>query len=210
MRRSRCLPDGGNLDPQKLSAIARNLKHAVEWAQGQPEILFRRDPAASELWNDHYATLSQAEAGLRSAATGRAEAHVLRISAIYAALDCSPIIRLPHLQAALCLWDFCSYSASSLFGDCVGNSVADRILEALQDAENGLTRKQIRGLLHGHVSGGSIDRALEKLRSLGVATSRFISGRGPLTTLWSAIEHEFIGPMEEEAAEPEEYPEEDP
>ena len=126
VRRGRCLPDGGNLAPQELSAIARSLKHAVEWAQGQPEILFRRDPAASELWNDHYATLSQAEARLHSAATGRAEAQVLRISAIYAALDCSSIIRLPHLQAALAMWDYCSYSAASLFGAFVGDSVADR------------------------------------------------------------------------------------
>jgi hypothetical protein len=94
-----------------------------------------------------------------------------------------PIIPLPHLQAALTLWDYCSYSASSLFGACVGDSVADRILGALQVAENDLTRKQIRGLFHSHVSGASIDQALEKLSSLGVAMFRFISGRGPLTTL---------------------------
>ena len=100
-QRVQCLPDGGNVDPQELSAIAGGLRRAVEWAQGQPEILFRRDQAASELWNSHYATLSQERPGLHGAATGRGEAQVLRLSAIYAALDCSPIIRLPHLQAAL-------------------------------------------------------------------------------------------------------------
>jgi len=208
-QRVQCLPDGGNVDPQKLSAIAAGLRRAVEWAQGQPEILFRRDPAASELWNCHYATLSQDRARLHGAATGRGEAQVLRLSAIYAALDCSPIIRLPHLQAALTMWDYCSYSATSLFGTCVGDSVADRILEALQAAENGLTRQQIRRLFHGHVSGSSIDQALEKLSSLGIATSRYISGRGRLTALWSATEHDYAEQSEEEAAEPEEYPEEE-
>jgi hypothetical protein len=69
-------------------------------------------------------TEAQPEAGLHSAAPGRAEAQVLRISAIYAALDCSSIIRLLHLQAALAMWDYCSYSAASLFGACVGDSVA--------------------------------------------------------------------------------------
>jgi len=203
VQRSQCLPDGGNVDPQQLSAIARGLTRAVEWAQGQSEILFRRDPAAAQLWNDHYATLSQARSGLHGAATGRAEAQVLRISALYAALDCTSIIQLPHLQAALALWDYCSESAVSLFGACVGDSVADRILEALLAAENGLTRKQIRDLFHGHVSSGSIDLALEKLSSLGVAASRFISGRGRPTILWSAIDHQDQELMEKECAEPE-------
>ena len=204
VQRTQCLPDGGNVDPQELSAIARGLTRAVEWAQGQTEILFRRDPAAGELWNDYYATLSQARSGLHGAATGRAEAQVLRLSALYAALDCSSIIRLPHLQAACALWDYCSYSAASLFGACVGDSIADRILEALQAAENGLTRKQIRDLFHGHVSSGSIDQALEKLSSLELATSRYVTGRGRPTTLWSAIDHEYAELMEEETAEPEE------
>jgi hypothetical protein len=107
------------------------------------------------------------------------------------------------------MWDYCSYSAKSLFGTCVGDSVADRILEALQAAENGLTRQQIRRLFHGHVSGSSIDQALEKLSSLGIATSRYISSRGRLTALWSATGHDYAEQTEEEAAEPEEYPEEE-
>ena len=202
VERIRCLPDGGNVDPQALSAIARGLRHAAEWAQARPEIIFHRDPAASELWNDYYATLSQAESRLHRAATGRAEAQVLRLSALYAALDRSSLIRLPHLQAALTMWDFCSYSAASLFGACVGDSVADRILEALQAAENGLTRKQIRDLFHGNISSSSIDQALEKLSSLGAATCRFTgAGRGRPATLWSAIGHEYAEPMEEETPE---------
>jgi hypothetical protein len=202
VERTGCLPDGGSVDPLALSAIASQLRHAVEWAQSRPEILFRRDPAASELWNGYYAALSQADSRLHSAATGRAEAQVLRLSAIYAALDCSPIIRLPHLQAALCMWDFCSYSASFLFGDCVGNSVADRILEALQAAVNGLTRKQIRDLFHGNISSSSIDQALEKLSSLGAAACRLIgAGRGRPATLWWAIGHEYAEPKKEETPE---------
>ena len=111
-------------------------------------------------------------------------------------------------KADLSSRDNCSYSAP-LFGSCAGDPVADRILKALQAAENGLSRSQIRGLFHGHVSRSSIDQALEELGSLGVVTSRLISGRGRPTTLWSAIEHEYAERMQEEAAEPEEYPEEE-
>src|SRR5271168_3914826 len=85
VERSQCLPDGGNVDPRELSAIAGGLRRAVEWSQGQTEIPFRRDPAASELWNSYYATLSQDRPRLHGAATGRGEAQVLRLSAIYAA-----------------------------------------------------------------------------------------------------------------------------
>ena len=187
-QRIRCLPDGGNVDPQELSAIAAGLRRAVEWAQGQPEILFRRDPAASELWNSHYATLSQERPGLHGAATGRGEAQVLRLSALYAALDCSSIIRLPHLQAALILWDYCSYSATSLFGNCVGDSVADRIREALQASPGGLTRTEIWNLFRGHLSSGAIVQALERLSSLKLVTSRYEIGRGRPTTLWSTTD----------------------
>jgi hypothetical protein len=206
VQRSRCLPEGGNLGAEELSAIARDLRRAVEWAQGETEILFRRDQAASKLWNNYYATLSHDRPALHGTATGRAEAQVLRISALYAALDCSPIIQLPHLQAALALWDYCSASAASLFGTCVGDSIADRIREALQASPNGLTRKQIWNLFHGHVSSGSIDQALERLSSLQLVTSRYVSGRGRPTTLWSAVDHEYEEPMEEEIADPKESP----
>jgi hypothetical protein len=39
--------------------------------------------------------------------------------------------------------------------------------------------------------------------------SNHISGRGPLTTLWSATDHDHAEQMEEEAAEREEYPEDE-
>jgi hypothetical protein len=105
--------------------------------------------------------------------------------------------------------DYCSYSAASLFGTFVGDSVADRILEALQAAENGLSRTRIMDLFHRHVSSSSIEEALETLGSLGVVTCRSIPGRGRPTTLWSAIEHEYAERMQEEAPNPEEYPEEE-
>ena len=208
VQRSRCLPDGGNLGAEELSAIAREFRRAVEWAQGHSEILFRRDQAASELWNSYYATLSQNRPGLHSTATGRAEAQVLRLSAIYAALDCSPIIQLPHLQAALALWDYCSASAASLFGTCVGDSIADRIREALQASPDGLSREQIRNLFHGHVSSGSIGQALERLSSLELVTSRYVSGRGRRTILWSAVDRQDEELTKEETAEAEESSEE--
>ena len=101
VQRNNCLPEGGNLSAGAVSAVARELRRTLDWAASTPEILFRRDDAASELWRDCYPALSQLRPacpacpglpwskpwGLCGAATSRAEAQVLRLSAIYAPLD---------------------------------------------------------------------------------------------------------------------------
>jgi hypothetical protein len=158
----------------------------LDWAAAGKEILFRRDQPARELWNDSYPVLSQARPGLYGAATSRAEAQVLRLSAIYAALDCSPIVRLPHLQAALAVWDYCAASAPLLFGACTGDYIADRIKEAIDRAPQGLSKTQINGLFHGRVSSGRIDTAIAQLISLGALGCSSQPTAGRTATLWSA------------------------
>ena len=162
VERGNCLPDGGSLSAADLSPLAHELRRALDWAAATPEILFRRDDAAGQLWQDRYPALSQLRPGLRGAATSRAEAQVLRLSAIYAALDSTSVIGLPHLQAALALWDYCSASASLLFGLSTGDPIADRIREAIESS-GALSKSQIRRLFHSHVEGSRIDAALESL-----------------------------------------------
>jgi hypothetical protein len=94
-----------------------------------PEILFRRDQEAQQLWADCYESLSYREPGLRGAATSRGEAQVLRLSALYAALDSSEMVCLPHLEAAYAVWTCCYRSAVRLFGLATGDPIADRIRE---------------------------------------------------------------------------------
>jgi hypothetical protein len=146
-----------------------------------------RDQAAESLWEECYPDLSQARPGLFGAATSRAEAQVLRLSAVYAALDCSSLITVPHLEAALAVWEYCSASASELFGTSTGDLTADRIKVAIEQSKDGLSRDQIRGLFHGHVSRDRIEAALEQLISLGVLTHHLQPGRGRPASVWSAI-----------------------
>jgi hypothetical protein len=204
VQRSNCLPEGGNLSPNELSAVACELRRALDWATAAPEVLFRRDAAARQLWQDRYPALSQLRPGLRGAATSRAEAQVLRLSAIYAALDSASIIGLPHLQAALAVWDYCYTSASLLFGMSTGDPIADRIREAIEASHAGLSKNQIRRLFHGHLEGNRIDAALEKLVALGALTSHSEPTGGRPSTLWSAIEEDEHEENEESVAEDEE------
>ena len=134
-----------------------------------------------------YPELSQARPGLFGAATSRAEAQVLRLSAVYAALDRSSLITVPHLQAALAAWEYCSATASELFGTSTGDITADRIKVAIEGSKVGLSRDQIRGLFHGHVTRDKIEAALEQLMSLGVLTHHLQPGRGRPASVWSSI-----------------------
>jgi hypothetical protein len=200
VQRNNCLPEGGNLSADAVSAVARELRRTLDWAASTPEILFRRDDAARELWQDCYPALSQLRPGLHGAATSRAEAQVLRLSAIYAALDGSSVVGLPHLQAALAVWEYCSASASLLFGDSTGDAIADRIRDALEESLEGLSKNQIRRLFHGHVTCDRIDAALEQLMAIDAAGCRSEHTAGRPSTLWSAIAGE-----EQEEVDAEEF-----
>jgi hypothetical protein len=189
VRRNQRLPDGGSPRPDELSGIVRELQHILNWVSNAAHQPLCRDQAARELWNDSYEVLSEPRPGLYGAATSRAEAQVLRLSAIYAVLDCSPVIAPAHLQAALAVWDYCSESAALLFRTPSGDAIANRIRQALEQAPEGLTRKEIRALFHGHVSSERIDAALQGLMSGGLAGNQSVPGRGRPATRWTGIEN---------------------
>jgi hypothetical protein len=187
VRRTRSLPEGDSLPAKQHSAIAAELRRILDWLQGQNEIVFSRTPAARELWNDRYAALSQGREDAYGAATSRAEAQVLRLSAIYAALDCSPVVDSCHLHAALAVWDYCQATARILFDTAPIDPTAQRISQALDVSPKGLTRVQIRALFHRHVSKERIDLALEQLKTLGLIESQTSNGHGRPSTLWAKV-----------------------
>lgn len=103
------------------------------------------------------------------AVTGRAEAITLRLSAIFALLDCSKEIRLAHLAAALELWRYAEESARFIFGSALGDVIADTIWSGIQRKPKGLTRTEISQLFARKKSaehqdaggGGLINRGTE-------------------------------------------------
>jgi hypothetical protein len=167
--------------------VARELRRTLNWVHSQTEILFRRTAAARELWNDRYPALSQGRPDVYGAATSRAEAQVLRLSAIYAALDCSPLVETCHLHAALAVWDYCLASARLFFDISPIDPTTQRISEALDATPQGLTRTQIRGFFRRHISKERIDLALEQLSSLGLINHHTATGRGRSSTFWFPV-----------------------
>src|SRR5262249_44966648 len=106
--------------------------------------------------------------GLLGTILGRAEAQVIRIALIYALLDNTEQIDLPHLRAALAVWGFCEDSTTQIWGDIIGDDVADSILAALKTAGlAGLGRTEISNLFSRHVPSARITMVLETFQRAG-------------------------------------------
>jgi hypothetical protein len=164
-KRARVLPDGGHLQAADLEHLTLRLRNAISFAKGVAQLC--RSASAGRLWHEVYEDLSEARPGLFGAITARAEAQVLRLSATYALLDQSEAIELVHLEAALAVWAYCERSAAFVFGNKVGDPVADAILAALRESPAGLTRTEIRDLFRRNQTKLAIERALATLREAG-------------------------------------------
>jgi hypothetical protein len=187
VKRSKYLPEGGDLPDATFLGLAKRLQAVLTWARARQGRQLQRDENAKALWANVYPQLSDGLPGLLGAATSRAEAQVLRLSAIYAALDCSDQIRVEHLQAALAVWDFVFESARHIFGDATGDPVADRIRKELENAgEAGLTRTDISQKLGRHIPAERIGQALAQLAAIGVAERLTVRTEGRSTELWLA------------------------
>jgi hypothetical protein len=170
VRRSKFLPEGGR--EVDLNTIVTRLHEAVQAAKGRG--LIERDEPARELWADEYRRITQGRDGLRGALCGRAEAHVLRLSLLYALFDSSSFIRPEHLQAALAVWDYCERSIEHIFGGTSGDADRERILSALTAGP--LTVTELRRLFSNNRHGDWINAKMAMLVRAGVVVQTLKEG----------------------------------
>lgn len=162
VRRSKVLPFGGG-GVEGRAALEAKLKAAIAFAPKVGAMGLER--AAREVWADNYARLTTPPPGVLGKVTSRAAPHVLRLAMLYALMDCQPTIPADHLRAALALWDASARCAAYIFGDALGDPVAEKILAAIRDAAPaGLARNQIReDVLHRNTTAPRIKQALALL-----------------------------------------------
>jgi hypothetical protein len=87
----------------------------------------------------------------------------------YAVLDSSPVIRLPHLEGALALWDYCEASARYVFADALGSPDAERLLAALRERGRLDFTELMRDVCGGHWTRDRISAAVAQLERAGLA-----------------------------------------
>lgn len=185
VRRSKTLPEGGSLDDLALAPLVRRLNQAVQFGRGAGEI--KRDENARAQWREVYPALSEGKPGLLGGVISRAEAQVMRLACIYTLLDMSYFVTPVHLQAALALWEYAEASARYIFGQRLGDPIADELLSALRKCANGLTRTEIRDWFGRNRKAHEIDRGLGLLAKQGLACREENQSGGRPIERWLAV-----------------------
>ncbi len=187
IKRSKSLPLGGNLCEKDLYVFFSALKEVVKYSKSVGELT--RSDEATELWCKNYESLSEGKPGLLGSVTARAEAQVMRLASLYALLDMSPVIDLVHLKAALAVWKYCEDSARFIFGDDLGDPLADEIKRILDAKPDGMSRTEISHYFQNNKGKTEIDRALDVLLECGLTFYKKIKTGGKPKEIWLSIKY---------------------
>jgi hypothetical protein len=186
IRRSKELPFGGDLTDSEILHLGELLTGVIAKVKNTGRVTMTE--AAKATWAKVYGALSAGQSGLLGAVTARAEAQTTRLALLYALLDGAAEIDEPHLRAALAVWEYCETSAAHIFGNSLGDPVADEIEQALKrQRPAGMTRTGIRDLFGRHQSSGRLDAALTLLHSQGRVRFETAATSGRPVETWFAI-----------------------
>jgi hypothetical protein len=182
--RVRLLPFGGGKPP--TASLVSQFRESLVFARKERSVEF--DAEASWMWDQGglYKMLTTPPPGLLGAVTSRADSHVTRIALQYCLFDLEPEIRVPHLMAALAVWEHCRRTCIYLFGSSTGDDHADRIEELLREVHPGyITRREIRDSFQRHAPAGSIEKGLRLLEGLGRAECSSVKTEGRSAEAWT-------------------------
>jgi hypothetical protein len=189
VRRSKLLPrGGGDINEEALAALNVRLKEAIAYAKRLGRI--RLNTAAEQMWEQIYPKVSSDRPGLLGSVLARAEAHVMKLTSLFTALDMTGTADVPHLEAGLAAWGYSEGSCKYIFGSASGDAVADEILRALlHRGKAGMSRTAIRDTFQRNVHSGRIATALNLLRANGQARCDISrKDRGAPVEMWYAVE----------------------
>jgi len=127
--------------------------------------------AAWDYWDELYLVLSEKRPGVVGELMGRAPANVIRLALIYALLDKSIVIDVPHLKAAKAVMDYSEESIAQVFAGITGDHQVDRVLYELSTAVNQtLSRNNILNIFNRNLSVAQVTKVIERLMETGLVT----------------------------------------
>lgn len=185
VRRSKELPDGGDIDSVAWARFQRRLDDRIVFARAVTKMT--RDAGAKAMWHDVYSDLSGPRPGLLGAILGRAVPQVMRLACIYALLDGAADVGREHLAAALQLWKYAERSARLVFGGSLGDPDAEKLMAGLRSNPGGLTRNEIRvKVFAGHMTKERVAALLQRLLNDGLVSRTTESTGGRPAERWFA------------------------
>ncbi|MCU0636615.1 MAG: YfjI family protein [Gemmatimonadaceae bacterium] len=192
--RARLVPHPTSPPAQALDDLANRIARAVVDARRIGHV--RWTPAAANRWVGVHERLSVLT-GTESvcALQARGPAYVYRLAMLLALLDGTGDVDVPHLEAALALWEYSASTWQYIYGDGVARSpLAERIHAALEDAgPAGLTRSAIRSDVVGSNSMPSrtIDAARRELEDAGAIVADRLKTGGRPAVVWRSARHTY-------------------
>jgi hypothetical protein len=166
--RSKLIASGSGTSDEVVRDLAGDVRRRLIKARTIGRM--KRNAQAARRWEQYYEELARRDLpGVTGAVTSRAEAQMLRLSMLYAALDGHSDIKRQHIDAAYHLWRYCEDSAAWAFARSTGSAHADRLLQALSDASDGrLKRSDVSRQVFGNNSTrAQIDTAIRVLQDRG-------------------------------------------
>lgn len=179
-RRSQILPFGGKPDPILIGQLRTRLIDAItDPRRGEIEL----DAAARVIWGMHYKRLSEPQPGMLGAICARGAPQVLRLALLFALLDKEELIGREHVCAGLDIWDYSVASARHIFGDSLGDPLADKIIAVLRAQPLGMSRSDIWTAIGRR---GDMDGRLAMLMHFDRAAPRNRATGGRAAEIWFA------------------------
>ena len=180
-KRSKFLPFPKEIPAELYEKYGIKIRENVQALKKESVFGLDFSPGASAYWEEIYPELSRDRYGPIGAILNRSEAQVIRIALIYAILDRSTWIDLPHLEAALAVWDYVEQSTAKIFKAVTSASDTPerKIRTALRDSKQ-IVRSEVHSLVGNNLSKIDLDNIKNKLvqeKFMQVHQQKNITGR---------------------------------
>lgn len=177
-RRSKRLPFGGEPDQTALADLGRLLGSRADQTRDFGRIEFDQD--GREMWRSLYDDMADDDpGGMLGAITARPEPQTLRLAVTYALLDGKRKIGVDHIRAGWAVWQYSRASATFIWGDAVGDEIADSLLRAIRKAgPDGLDATAQRSVFSNNVKANRLTAAREDLERRGLIQTDTVPPEG--------------------------------
>lgn len=185
VRRTKKLAFPEPMSNQDVDMLANELVKAMKHSEQQGEM--KLSTQARDYWSVKYHEVSQDKHGVIGSITSRSEAYVMRLSLLFALLDCAEQIEQVHIEAACVLVEFCNKSVEFTFSspaESEAGTDAEKLLKALSIRP--LSQTDISVLFNGHKKKPELTTLLNELQSMNRIKCESVDGakKGSKKAIW--------------------------
>ncbi len=188
-QRTRIEPMGGEIDDNHLDVLAKEVSKmrlkSFEIAKTKPQFKFTE--AAGKYWDSLYRHYAANELqGMLGSLTARTEPMIVRIAMIFAFYDGVEKIDEAHLIAANHVWKYAEDSWRFVYGDSLGDPIADELLKFLRSSKKERTKTAIINHFDNNKTAEEINKAIKILFEARLIEIKEVQDNGPKKFLYRA------------------------